>query len=171
MSLRNIRGTIIEMPPPHCPPPSCPPSPSPLPPPPNVTDRHFCFIYIYGLHMKLFVGYSKAPEQSQSSARPVCQSHTMTSTGREPATIPTAAYRSSQHYALRHGRRHGGWAGQICQADLKFSKHSFHFTPYLTQAYSFSWAEYLGTIFWEHLQLLHCNQYWQGTGTRCVRQT
>ena len=37
--------------------------------------------------MKLLVGYSKAPEQLQSSARPICQSHTMTSTGREPATI------------------------------------------------------------------------------------
>ena len=50
------------------------------------------------------VGYSKAPEQPQSSARPVCHSHTMTSTGREPATIRIAAYRSSPRYALRHGR-------------------------------------------------------------------
>ena len=33
------------------------------------------------------VGYSKAPEQPQSSARPVCHSHAMTRTGREPATI------------------------------------------------------------------------------------
>ena len=38
------------------------------------------------------VGYSKAPEQPQSSARPICHSHTMTRTGREPATIRTAAY-------------------------------------------------------------------------------
>ena len=38
----------------------------------------------------------KAPEQLQSSARPICKSHTMTSTGREPATI---------RYELRHGRR------------------------------------------------------------------
>ena len=45
--------------------------------------------------MKLFVGYSKAPEQLQTSARPICQSHTITSTGREPATIGIAAYRSS----------------------------------------------------------------------------
>ena len=37
------------------------------------------------------VGYSKAPEQPQSSARPICHSHTMTRTGREPATIRTAA--------------------------------------------------------------------------------
>ena len=50
--------------------------------------------------MKLFVGYSKAPEQPQGSARPICQSHTMTSTGREPATIHIAAYRSSPHYAF-----------------------------------------------------------------------
>ena len=51
------------------------------------------------------VGYSKAPEQLQSSARPICHSHTMTSTGREPATIRIAAYRSLRHYALRHRRR------------------------------------------------------------------
>ena len=34
------------------------------------------------------MGYSKAPEQPQSSARPMCHSHTMTRTGREPATVP-----------------------------------------------------------------------------------
>ena len=38
------------------------------------------------------VGYSKAPEQPQSSARPICHSHTMRRMGREPATIRTAAY-------------------------------------------------------------------------------
>ena len=38
------------------------------------------------------MGYSKAPEQPQSSARPICHSHAMTRTGREPATIRTAAY-------------------------------------------------------------------------------
>ena len=53
------------------------------------------------------VGYSKAPEQPQSSARPTCHSHTMTSMGCEPATIRIAAYRSSPHYALRQGRRRG----------------------------------------------------------------
>ena len=37
------------------------------------------------------VGYSKAPKQPQSSARPICHSHTMTSTGREPATVRIAA--------------------------------------------------------------------------------
>ena len=37
------------------------------------------------------VGYSKAPEQPQSSARPICHSHAMTNTGREPATIYIAA--------------------------------------------------------------------------------
>ena len=51
------------------------------------------------------VGYSKAPEQPQSSARPICHSHTMTSMGREPATMHIAAYTSSTHYALCHGRR------------------------------------------------------------------
>ena len=38
------------------------------------------------------MGYSKAPEQPQSSARPICHSHAMTRTGREPATIHTSAY-------------------------------------------------------------------------------
>ena len=37
------------------------------------------------------VGYSKAPEQPQSSARPICHSHAMTRTGPEPATIHIAA--------------------------------------------------------------------------------
>ena len=37
------------------------------------------------------MGYSKAPEQPQSSARPICHSHAMTNTGREPATICIAA--------------------------------------------------------------------------------
>ena len=44
------------------------------------------------------VGYSKAPVQPQSSARPICHSHAMTRTGREPATIRTAAY----IYGARH---------------------------------------------------------------------
>ena len=38
------------------------------------------------------MGYSKAPEQPQSSAGPICHSQAMTRTGREPATI----------YALLH---------------------------------------------------------------------
>ena len=48
------------------------------------------------------VGYSKAPEQPQSSARPICHSHAMTRTGREPATIRTAAYgaRRATHCAM-----------------------------------------------------------------------
>ena len=37
------------------------------------------------------MGYSKAPEQPQSSAKPMCHSHAMTRTGREPATIRIAA--------------------------------------------------------------------------------
>ena len=37
------------------------------------------------------VGYSKAPEQPQSGAKPICRSHTMTRTGREPATVRIAA--------------------------------------------------------------------------------
>ena len=56
--------------------------------------------------MKLFVGYSKVPKQLQSSARPICHSHTMISTGQEPATIRIAAYRSLPSYALSHGRRY-----------------------------------------------------------------
>ena len=50
------------------------------------------------------VGYSRAPEQPQSSTRPICQSHAMTSTGSEPANTRIAAYRSLQRYALRHRR-------------------------------------------------------------------
>ena len=53
--------------------------------------------------MKLFVGYSKASEQPQSSFRLICQSHTMKSTGRKPATIRIAAI--SPHHTLRHERR------------------------------------------------------------------
>ena len=37
------------------------------------------------------VGYSKAPEQQQSSARPICHSHAITRTGREPATTRITA--------------------------------------------------------------------------------
>ena len=37
------------------------------------------------------VGYSKAPEQLQSSSRPTCHSHATTGTGLEPATICIAA--------------------------------------------------------------------------------
>ena len=37
------------------------------------------------------VGYSKAPEQPQSSTRPICHSHAMTRTGREPTTVRIAA--------------------------------------------------------------------------------
>ena len=40
---------------------------------------------------EFIVGYSKAPEQPQSSAWPICHSHAMTRMGREPATIRTAA--------------------------------------------------------------------------------
>ena len=37
------------------------------------------------------VGYSKAPEQPQSSARPICRSHAMMRTECKPATICIAA--------------------------------------------------------------------------------
>ena len=49
------------------------------------------------------VGYSKAPEQLQSSARPTCHSHAMTrGTNQPPYALP---HRSSPCYALRHERR------------------------------------------------------------------
>ena len=41
---------------------------------------------------EFIVGYSKAPKHPQSSARPICHSHALTSMGREPATIRIAAY-------------------------------------------------------------------------------
>ena len=51
------------------------------------------------------VGYSKAPEQPQSSARPICHSHTMTSTGRESATIHIAAYcATGDDFSLSEGQ-------------------------------------------------------------------
>ena len=37
------------------------------------------------------VGYSKAPKQPQSRARPICHYHAMTRTGREPTSIRIAA--------------------------------------------------------------------------------
>ena len=50
------------------------------------------------------VAYSKAPEQPQSSARPICHSHAMTRTAvnQPPYALP---HRSSPRYALSHGRR------------------------------------------------------------------
>ena len=54
------------------------------------------------------VGYSKAPKQTQSSAGPICHSPAMTSTGREPAIIHIAAYRSSLSYALHYTFMHSG---------------------------------------------------------------
>ena len=51
------------------------------------------------------MGYSKAPEQPQSSDRPICHSHAMTRTG---VNQPPYAllHRSSPRYSLRHGRVH-----------------------------------------------------------------
>ena len=58
----------------------------------------FIFLVIVNKDKDLFigpqefvVGYSKAPEQPQNSARPMCHSHSMTRTGHEPATIRIAA--------------------------------------------------------------------------------
>ena len=76
--------------------------------------------------MKLFVGYSKAPEQLQSSTRPIYHSHAMANTGREPATIHIAAYigaRRATHYAtgdvpIQFTNRS---RGQVCNQDI------FHF--------------------------------------------
>ena len=59
-------------------------------------------IYLFIGPQEFVVGYSKAPEQPQSCAGPMCHSHTMTSPGREPATIRIAIYRSSPRYAWRH---------------------------------------------------------------------
>ena len=48
------------------------------------------------------MGYSKAPKQLQSSARPICHSHTLTSLGSEPAAIRIAALgaRRATHYTM-----------------------------------------------------------------------
>ena len=64
---------------------------------------YFYFIIIFFLFFFFFfkdlfigrqefvVGYSKAPEQPQSSDRPICHSHAMTRSGGETATIRIAA--------------------------------------------------------------------------------
>ena len=55
---------------------------------------YFYFFFFKDLFIgpqEFVVGYSKAPEQPQRSARRICHSHTMTRTGREPATIHIAA--------------------------------------------------------------------------------
>ena len=49
------------------------------------------------------VGYSKAPEQPQSSARPICHSHAMTRTGARTSHHMHCCIWSSPRYALRHG--------------------------------------------------------------------
>ena len=51
--------------------------------------------------MKLFVVYSKAPGQPQSSARPMCHSHTMMSTGmnQRPYALLQIGARCATHYA------------------------------------------------------------------------
>ena len=64
------------------------------------------------------MGYSKAPEQPQSSARPICHSHAMTRTGREPATI----------YALLHiGAR---CATHCATGDMWYVSHCYESDPH-----------------------------------------
>ena len=64
------------------------------------------------------MGYSKAPDQPQSSARPICHSHAMTRAGREPATIRITAYRSSPRYALCYGRLSNDIESIMCNLSL-----------------------------------------------------
>ena len=50
----------------------------------------FCFYKdLFIGQQEIVVGNSKAPEQLQSSARPICHSHAMMRTGREPANAQT----------------------------------------------------------------------------------
>ena len=42
---------------------------------------------LFIIPQEFVVGHSKAPEQPQSSARPICHSDAMTTTGHEPITI------------------------------------------------------------------------------------
>ena len=81
--------------------------------------------------MKLFVGYSKAPEQPQSSARPMCQSHTMMSTGHEPAAIRIAAYRSSLRYTFNTPREKTS-SGIVITRDLTRELKCVHLLQELT---------------------------------------
>ena len=48
----------------------------------------FCKDLFIGLQ-EIVVGYSKASEQPQSSARPICHSHAMMRTGHKPANAQT----------------------------------------------------------------------------------
>ena len=45
------------------------------------------------------VGYSKAPGQPQSSARPICHCHTMTSTSQPPYALLHIGSRGAKHCA------------------------------------------------------------------------
>ena len=104
----------------------------------NAMQNHLCwlligllYIYLYkdkGKDKDLFlgpqefvVGYSKAPEQLQSSARPICHSHAMTRTG---VNQPPYAllHRSSPRYALCHGRR------ILKIRDILLSFHVYNYT-------------------------------------------
>ena len=87
--------------------------------------------------MKLFGGYS--PEQPQSSARPICQSHTMTNTGCEPATIRFAVYRSSPHYALRHRRRRKAPFRMAFTLSLQESYNAYEKIPWHSFLISSAW--------------------------------
>ena len=63
--------------------------------------------------------YSKAPEQPQSSARPMCHSHAMTRTGREPATIRIAAQELA---ALRTAPRETTYALALGYAHSEYKR-------------------------------------------------
>ena len=69
------------------------------------------------------VGYSKAPEQPQSSARLICHSHAMLWRGRGTNQPPYALlHRSSPRYALRHGRRRWWYVDGISQWNKRRNK-------------------------------------------------
>ena len=71
-------------------------------------------LFFINHYPETFVGYSKAPKQPQSSARPIYHSYIMTSTGRKPRTIRIAAYRSLPCYALRHGSKQNPLLQELC---------------------------------------------------------
>ena len=69
------------------------------------------------------MGYSKAPEQPQSRARPICHSHTMTSMRHEPATIHIAAYYIGAH-PTRHCATGDEEKSDLVIADIQYGHPS-----------------------------------------------
>ena len=118
------------------------------------------------------VGYSKAPDQPQSSARPIYHSHTMISTGREPATICIAAWELSALCTApwetmnNPFRSVPSWRVHIYSPDIPLVQQAVQFTPLVlehsfTVSSSLLWREWW---LWAMMSLLitsmSCMLFW-----------